>query len=95
LAKQADALNPAVLRMVDMTVRAATKESKWVAVCGGAASDIKGASILVGLGVKELSITVPTIPTIKSHLRKTSLKELQALAQSALSCRTSAEVRAL
>ena len=95
LAKQADALNPAVLRMVEMTVKAATKEGKWVAVCGGAASDTKGASILVGLGVKELSVTVPTIPTIKAHLRKTSLTDLQALAQKALSCRTAAEVRAL
>lgn len=95
LAKQADALNPAVLRMVDMTVKAALKEGKWVAVCGGAASDTKGASILVGLGVKELSVTVPTIPTIKAHLRKTSLTDLQALAQKALSCRTAAEVRAL
>ncbi|HXQ37455.1 MAG TPA: putative PEP-binding protein, partial [Anaerolineales bacterium] len=95
LAKQADALNPAVLRMVDLTVKAATKEGKWVAVCGGAASDTKGASILVGLGVKELSVTVPTIPTIKAHLRKASLVELQALAQKALACRTAAEVRAL
>ncbi|MBI5945672.1 MAG: phosphoenolpyruvate--protein phosphotransferase [Chloroflexi bacterium] len=95
LAKQADALNPAVLRMVDLTVKAATKEGKWVAVCGGAASDTKGASILVGLGVKELSVTVPTIPTIKAHLRKTSLTDLQALAQQALACRTAAEVRAL
>lgn len=95
LAKQADALNPAVLRMVDMTVKAAAKEGKWVAVCGGAASDTKGASILVGLGVKELSVTVPTIPTIKAHLRKTSLTDLQALAQTALACRTAAEVRAL
>ena len=95
LAKQADALNPAVLRMVDMTVKAATKEGKWVAVCGGAASDTKGADILVGLGVKELSVTVPTIPTIKAHLRKTSLKDLQALAQTALACRTATEVRAL
>ena len=95
LAKQADALNPAVLRMVDLTVKAATKEGKWVAVCGGAASDTKGASILVGLGVKELSVTVPTIPTIKAHLRKTSLTDLQALAQKALACRTAAEVRAL
>ncbi len=95
LAKQADALNPAVLRMVDLTVKAATKEGKWVAVCGGAASDTKGASILVGLGVKELSVTVPTIPTVKAHFRKTSLADLQALAQSALACRTAAEVRAL
>lgn len=95
LAKQADALNPAVLRMVDMTVKAATKAGKWVAVCGGAASDTKGAAILVGLGVKELSVTVPSIPTIKAYLRKTTLSDLQALAQSALACRTATEVRAL
>ncbi|MFN8411736.1 MAG: phosphoenolpyruvate--protein phosphotransferase [Anaerolineales bacterium] len=95
LAKQADAMNPAVLRMVDLTVKAATKEGKWVAVCGGAASDTKGASILVGLGVKELSVTVPAIPTIKAHLRKTSLADLQTLAQAALNCRTATEVRAL
>jgi phosphocarrier protein FPr len=95
LAKQADALNPAVLRMVDLTVKAAAMEGRWVGVCGGAASDTKGASILVGLGVKELSVTVPAIPTIKAHFRKTSLTDLQALAQQALACRTAAEVRAL
>ncbi|MEW6404408.1 MAG: phosphoenolpyruvate--protein phosphotransferase, partial [Chloroflexota bacterium] len=95
LAKQADALNPAVLRMVDLTVQAATREGKWVAVCGGAASDTKGAAVLVGLGIKELSVTVPSVPTIKAFLRKSSLADLQKLAQKALTCRTAAEVRAL
>lgn len=95
LAKQADALNPAVLRMIDLTVKAATKEGKWVAVCGGAASDTKGAAILVGLGVKELSVTVPSIPTVKAFLRKTAVSDLQMLAQKALACKTATEVRAL
>ncbi|MBS1174775.1 MAG: phosphoenolpyruvate-protein phosphotransferase [Burkholderiaceae bacterium] len=95
LAKQADALNPAVLRLINMTVQAAQREGKWVGVCGGVASDIRGASILVGLGVSELSITVPTIPTIKAHLRQSSLSQMQALAQQALVCRTAGEVRAL
>ena len=95
LAKQADALNPAVLHLIDMTVKAAQREGKWVGVCGGVASDIRGASILVGLGVSELSITVPTIPTIKAHLRQSSLSEMQALAQQALGCSTASEVRAL
>ncbi len=95
LAKQADAMNPAVLRMIDLTVRAAKAEGKWVGVCGGAASDIRGAEILTGLGVTELSITVPTIPTIKAQLRRVALTELQTLAQKALSCRTAEEVRAL
>ena len=95
LAKQADALNPAVLHLIDMTVKAAQREGKWVGVCGGVASDIRGASILVGLGVSELSITVPTIPTIKAHLRQSSLSEMQSLAQQALACSTASEVRAL
>lgn len=95
LAKQADALNPAVLRMIDMTVRAAKAEGKWVGVCGGAASDVRGAEILAGLGVTELSITVPTIPTIKAQLRRVALSDLHALAQKALACRTADEVRAL
>ena len=95
LAKQADALNPAVLRMIDMTVRAAKAEGKWVGVCGGAASDVRGAEILTGLGVTELSIAVPTIPTIKAKLRRVALHELQVLARKALACRTAEEVRAL
>ena len=95
LAKQADALNPAVLRMIDMTVRAAKAEGKWVGVCGGAASDVRGAEILTGLGVTELSITVPTIPTIKAQLRRVALRDLKALAQKALACKTADEVRAL
>jgi phosphocarrier protein FPr len=81
--------------MIDMTVRAAKAEGKWVGVCGGAASDVRGAEILTGLGVTELSITVPTIPTIKAQLRRVALSDLQALAQKALACRTADEVRAL
>jgi phosphoenolpyruvate-protein kinase (PTS system EI component) len=53
LARQADALHPAVLRMIDMTVKAATAAGRWVGVCGGMAGD---PMILAGLGVAELSI---------------------------------------
>lgn len=95
LAKQADALHPAVLRMIAQTVQAAEKAGKWVGVCGGLASDPKGALILTGLGVTELSASVPAIPTIKAEIRGRSLAEMQALAQKALQCRTAAEVRSL
>ncbi len=44
LAKQADALHPAVLRAIDQTVRAAQKEGKWVGVCGGVAGDPEGST---------------------------------------------------
>jgi phosphoenolpyruvate-protein phosphotransferase len=95
LARQADALHPAVLRMVDKTVQAARKEGKWVGVCGGIAGDPKGAAILTGLGVSELSVSVPSIAAVKAHIRSRSLSEMQRIAQQALQCRTAAEVRSL
>lgn len=95
LAKQADALHPAVLRMVERTVQAARAAGKWVGVCGGVAGDPKGAVILVGLGVSELSVSVPSVAAVKAHLRSLSLVEMQHLAQQAVRSRTAAEVRAL
>jgi phosphocarrier protein FPr len=51
--------------------------------------------ILIGLGVDELSVSVPAIPTIKAQVRRLSHADCQELAQRALNCRTGAEVRAL
>lgn len=95
LAKQADALHPAVLRMIERAVQAASDTGKWAGVCGGIAGDLKGAAILVGLGVTELSVSVPNVAAVKAHLRGLSLAEMRRIAQQALRCRTAAEVRAL
>jgi len=95
LGKEADALHPAVLRLIDLTVKAAAAEGKWVGVCGGAAGETLGASILAGLGVTELSMSAPSLASVKAHLRRASLNSLRSLAQRALACSTAAEVRAL
>ncbi|HEX9058426.1 MAG TPA: phosphoenolpyruvate--protein phosphotransferase [Ktedonobacterales bacterium] len=95
LAKQADGLHPAVLRMIDATVRAANSAGKWVGVCGGVAGDPLGALILAGLGVHELSVAIPSIAAVKAAMRRTSLADARTLAQRALACGTAAEVRAL
>jgi multiphosphoryl transfer protein len=55
LAKQADGLHPAVLRMIDRTVRAADAAGKWVGACGGVAGDPLGVVILTGFGVRALA----------------------------------------
>ena len=95
LAKQADALHPAVLRAIHQTVQAAESAGKWVGVCGGIASDPLGAAILTGLGVIELSVDIPSIPAIKDRVRRLSRQKMQRLAQRALRCRTAEEVRQL
>ncbi|MBP9804694.1 MAG: phosphoenolpyruvate--protein phosphotransferase [Candidatus Accumulibacter sp.] len=95
LAAKADAMNPAVLQLIALTVQGANAEGKWVGVCGGVASDPQAVPILVGLGVRELSVSVPAIPAVKAAVRQYSLAECQALAQQALAQGTAAEVRAL
>jgi phosphocarrier protein FPr len=95
LARQADGLHPAVLRMIDQTVRAATAKNRWVGVCGGIAGDPLGAVILAGLGVTELSVSIPSIAAIKARLRNVSLQDAQRLARRALACDSAEAVRAL
>jgi phosphocarrier protein FPr len=95
LAPFADALNPGVLKLIGMAAEAANKRGKWCGVCGGVASDPQAVPILIGLGVKELSVSIPTIPSIKAQIRELTLAECQQLAAKAISLDTAAEVREL
>jgi len=92
---QVDGLNPAVLRLIAHTVEGAHKHGKFVGVCGGIASDSQAIPILLGIGVDELSVSVPSIPSIKAQIRDLDMTECQALAAEALASETAAEVRAL
>jgi len=93
LAKHVDGLHPAVLRMIDQTVRAAKAAGKWVGVCGGVAGDPLGAVILTGLGVAELSMAIPSVAAVKAHLRGFSLSAAQTIARKALACSSAEQVR--
>jgi phosphocarrier protein FPr len=95
LGKQVDGLHPAVLRLIDLTVRGAEAGGKWVGVCGGIAGDSLGAIILTGLGVAELSMSIPSVAAVKARLREMSLAQAQAVAKKALACTTAADVRRL
>jgi phosphocarrier protein FPr len=95
LSAQADALHPAVLRLIEQTVKAAANEGKWVGVCGGLAGDPLGAVILMGLGVKELSMPIPALVGIKARIRAVSMAGARSLAQRALACEDADAVRRL
>ena len=95
LAPIADAMNPAVLKLIAYTVEGAHAHGKWVGVCGGIASDPQAVPILVGIGVDELSVSVPSIPAVKAEIRTRSLVECQTLAQQALQQDNAAAVRDL
>ncbi|MDO5056279.1 MAG: phosphoenolpyruvate--protein phosphotransferase [Lautropia sp.] len=95
LASLADALHPAVLRLIAQTVAGARPFKRHVGVCGGLAGDPLGAALLVGLGVDELSMSSSDIGSIKALLRRQSLTDLQAVAHKALEAENADQVRAL
>ena len=95
LAPQVDGLNPAVLGLIAQAVEAAHEAGRWVGVCGGMASDPQAVPILLGLGVDELSVSVPAVPAVKAQVRSLSLAQSQELAAQALAQDSAAAVRAL
>jgi len=95
LAGKSDGLHPAVLRLIQTTIQAAHQAGKWVGVCGELGADSTAIPILTGMGIDELSVTVPVVPTVKAQVRKLNYQNAQALAKQALQCATAAEVRKL
>ena len=76
--------NPAVLRLVDSTVKAAQAAGIPVAVCGETASDPVLGSLWVGMGVTELSMGASYIPVLRKVLRALTMGELREMANQAL-----------
>ena len=95
LAAFADGLHPAVLRLIEMTINAAHAKGKWVGICGGLAGEKEAVPVLVGLGVDELSVSVPIIPEVKSWVRQLKQSDCRQLADQALNCTDAQKVREL
>jgi phosphocarrier protein FPr len=89
-----DTLDPGVLRLVDVVCRAA-RGSIDVAVCGEAAADDLVVPVLVGLGVRELSVSPPAVPRVKAAIRELDIGRCTELAGQALRLPGAEEVRNL
>jgi len=90
---RADALHPAVLRLIQMVNQAAHKRGRWVGLCGELGGDPLAAAVLVGLGLDELSINARAIPLVKAAIRKLSFAEAERIAINCLKLQSASEVR--
>ena len=95
LAPRTDALHPAVLKLIALAAQAGNAAGKTVAICGGAAADRIAVPILVGLGIRELSVVPAAIPAIKRQIRALRVADCRALAERCLDADSAAHVRAL
>jgi multiphosphoryl transfer protein len=91
----ADALHPAVLRLIGAAVEGAETRQRPVAVCGELAGQRGAAALLVGLGIRELSVAVPLIAEVKEAVRQIDGAEARQLAQQALALPDADAVRSL
>jgi phosphoenolpyruvate-protein phosphotransferase/dihydroxyacetone kinase phosphotransfer subunit len=94
VAALSDALDPGVLRLIDHVCRAAVGRVD-VAVCGEAASDELAIPVLVGLGVRELSVSPYAVPRVKATVRELDVGRCLALAEQSLTLAGADEVRKL
>ena len=74
---------------------AAAKHGKWVGVCGGAAQDLEAVPILLGMQVRELSVSASAVASVKAEVRRWSLAQCQQLVEKALAVSEAQEVRQL
>jgi phosphocarrier protein FPr len=88
----ARALQPAVLRLIAQTVAAAHKAGIWVGLCGELGGNASATSLLLGLGLDELSMNAPSIPAVKEAVRHTTVAEAKEKATVVLGHDTAEEV---
>jgi phosphoenolpyruvate-protein phosphotransferase len=88
-------LDPAVLRLIELTCTAAHAHGRHVAVCGELGGDPQATALLIGLGVDELSCAPPAVPYVRAAIRATNSVAARALAAQALAAPDAAAVQAL
>ena len=87
-------LHPALLRMIRFVVEQADAQGVPVSVCGEMAADPLGAAVLIGLGIRRLSLSPRRVPEIKTAIRELDLGALQAHLPQCTDLACAAEVEA-
>jgi len=95
LGRRLDGLHPAVLRAISAVVVGASSHQRWVGLCGALGSEPAAVPLLIGLGLTELSVSIPVVPEIKAQVRSLDFAGCRKLAERALELDTAAEVRSL
>jgi phosphotransferase system enzyme I (PtsI) len=88
LAALASPFDPSIVRLIAWVVRAAESKGIPVSICGAMASDPLAATLLLGLGLRELSMEAAAIPELKEVIRRVTILECEAVAAEALTCDT-------
>ncbi|MAI77519.1 MAG: phosphoenolpyruvate--protein phosphotransferase [Deltaproteobacteria bacterium] len=88
-----DGLHPAVISLIDASVKAANRAGIPISICGELASSPLAVPILVGLGIGEFSVVPAAVPLVKEIVRALDTREVALDAHRALTVASAREVR--
>lgn len=91
----ADAMHPAVLTLIGQAAAASAAAGRWTGVCGELAADPLAVPVLLGLGVRELSVNAASVAEVKQAVRGTDLTQAAELAREATALPSADAVRRL
>jgi phosphoenolpyruvate-protein phosphotransferase (PTS system enzyme I) len=84
--------HPAVLSLIRNVIRVGNRANISVSLCGELGADIEFAILLVGMGLRTLSITPHSIPEVKKVIRSIDLTEAQKVARRVMSFEHSQQI---
>jgi phosphoenolpyruvate-protein phosphotransferase (PTS system enzyme I) len=84
--------DPSILRLIRHVVEAASKRDLPVTVCGQMSSDPKFIPLLIGMGIRRLSVTPHSIPELKEVIRSIDVSQSEEIAAHALSLELARDV---
>jgi phosphoenolpyruvate-protein phosphotransferase (PTS system enzyme I) len=87
--------HPSVWKLIRHTIEGASANGIPVAVCGEMASRPAAAACLMGLGIRELSMTTNAVPAVKELLCSKTMKEMEQLASKTMQAESLTEIREL
>jgi len=77
--------HPAVLMLIKDVIRAANRRKIDVTCCGEMAGELEYVMMLMGMGLRKLSMTPQSVPEIKKLVRSVSIKDCERVARRAAS----------
>ena len=85
--------NPAVLRLIKMTIDNAHKEGKWVGMCGESAGDQKMIPILLGFGLDEFSMSPISILQARKLITSVKYEDMKKVSNEVLNMGSAKEIK--
>jgi phosphotransferase system enzyme I (PtsI) len=86
--------DPAVLRLIEMTIQAAKRTNTPANLCGRMSSSTTYTQLLLGMGMRQFSVTPGAIPEVKRIIRAATIPQCEAIAQKTMVMENARDIKA-